>query len=41
MPPDGSGKVVGIQCLPDLQSVCVATDNGNLLVWNVMIGEVC
>lgn len=39
MPQDGSGKVVGIQCLPDQQSVCAATDNGNLLLWNVPIGE--
>lgn len=40
MPIDGSGKVVGIQCIPDQQSVCVAIDNGNLLVWNVLVGDV-
>lgn len=39
LPPDGSGKVVGIQCIPDQQSVCVATDNGNLLLWNVFTQE--
>ncbi|XP_071171469.1 elongator complex protein 1-like [Mytilus edulis] len=39
MPTDGSGKVVGIQCIPDQQSVCVAIDNGNLLVWNVLVGD--
>lgn len=41
MSPDGTGKIVGIQCIPDQQSVCVATDNGNLLVWNIIGGEVC
>lgn len=40
MPADGSGKVVGLQYLPDQQAVCVATSSGNLILWNVMIGQV-
>ena len=41
LPPDGSGRVVGITYLAEQQSVCVATSSGDLILWNVMMGQVC
>lgn len=31
---------IGIQHLPDQMTICVATSNGNLLLWNTAAGEV-
>ncbi|KAL5004669.1 hypothetical protein ScPMuIL_018125 [Solemya velum] len=38
-PADGSGKLVGIQYLADQQSVCIVTNTGNLLLFNVLLGQ--
>ncbi|MCI4381664.1 hypothetical protein PGIGA_G00254560 [Pangasianodon gigas] len=35
LPEDGSGVVVGIQDLPDQESVCVATAQGDVILWNL------
>ncbi|KAK3098402.1 hypothetical protein FSP39_019180 [Pinctada imbricata] len=40
LPPDGSGRVIGISYLAEQQSVCVATASGDLLLWNVLMGQV-
>ncbi|OWF47940.1 putative elongator complex protein 1 [Mizuhopecten yessoensis] len=39
VPPDGSGRVVGIQYLADQQAVCAATSTGNLVLWHVTMGQ--
>ena len=36
VPEDGSGCIVGIQHLPDLESVCVATGKGDVILWNTV-----
>ncbi|KAM6980821.1 elongator complex protein 1 [Aplochiton taeniatus] len=35
LPEDGSGKVVGIQDLPDQESVCMATGSGDVILFNL------
>ncbi|XP_067313213.1 elongator complex protein 1 [Pseudorasbora parva] len=35
LPDDGSGLVVGIQDLPDQESVCVATASGDVILYNL------
>ncbi|KAI5100646.1 elongator complex protein 1 [Silurus meridionalis] len=35
LPEDGSGVVVGIQDLPDQESACVATAQGDVILWNL------
>lgn len=40
LPPDGVNKIVGMEFLPDQQSVCVATDTGSVLLWNVASGVI-
>ena len=34
LPDNGSGNVIGIQYLSDLESVCVATGKGDVIIWN-------
>ena len=36
LPEDGMGRVTGIQHLPDLESVCVATGKGDVILWNTV-----
>jgi len=36
LPEDGTGRVIGIQHLPDLESVCVATAKGDVILWNTV-----
>ena len=36
LPEDGTGRVTGIQHLPDLESVCVATSKGDVILWNTV-----
>ena len=36
---DGSGRVIAIQHLPDLESVCVATDKGDVILWNTVTDQ--
>lgn len=36
LPDDGTGRVIGIQHLPDLESVCVATGKGDVILWNTL-----
>lgn len=36
LPDDGTGRVTGIQHLPDLESVCVATGKGDVILWNTV-----
>ncbi|XP_061166857.1 putative elongator complex protein 1 [Saccostrea echinata] len=40
LPPDGVNRIVGMEFLPDQQSVCVAMDTGSVLLWNVSSGQV-
>ncbi|KAJ3588151.1 hypothetical protein NHX12_011746 [Muraenolepis orangiensis] len=40
MPGDGSGTVVGIQELAELESVCVATATGDVILYNLTSNEV-
>lgn len=40
MPADGSGTVVGIQELAELESVCVATATGDVILYNLTTDEV-
>ncbi|XP_030620667.1 elongator complex protein 1 isoform X2 [Chanos chanos] len=35
LPEDGSGVVVGIQDLPDQESVCIATGSGDVILYNL------
>ncbi|XP_047675871.1 elongator complex protein 1 [Tachysurus fulvidraco] len=35
LPEDGSGVVLGIQDLPEQESVCVATSQGDVILWNL------
>uniref|UniRef100_A0A4W3IAW3 Elongator complex protein 1 n=1 Tax=Callorhinchus milii TaxID=7868 RepID=A0A4W3IAW3_CALMI len=35
LPEDGTGCIVGIQDLPDQESVCVATSSGDVILYNV------
>lgn len=37
---DGSGVVVGIQDLPDQESVCVATAQGDVILWSLNTNQV-
>ncbi|XP_053559202.1 elongator complex protein 1 [Bombina bombina] len=39
LPEDGSGYVVGIQDLPDQESVCVATASGDVILYNFSTGQ--
>lgn len=39
LPADGSGCVIGIQHLPDLESVCVATGKGDVILWNTVTDQ--
>lgn len=39
LPEDGSGHVIAIQHLPDLDSVCVATDKGDVILWNTVMDQ--
>lgn len=36
LPDDGTERVTGIQHLPDLESVCVATGKGDVILWNTV-----
>ena len=38
--PDGEGSIIGLQHLPDQQSVCVATSKGDVLLYNTFSFEV-
>lgn len=40
LPEDGSGGVVAIQDLPDQESVCVATSNGDVILYNLNTNQV-
>lgn len=40
LPEDGSGTVVGIQDLPDQESVCVATATGDVILYNLSTSQV-
>ena len=40
LPEDGSGTVVGIQDLPDQESVCVATATGDVILYNLSTNQV-
>ena len=40
LPEDGSGCVIGMQHLPDLESVCVATAKGDVILWNTVTDQV-
>ena len=40
VPDDGSGKLVGIQELAELESVCVATATGDVILYNLTTNEV-
>ncbi|CAL8262436.1 unnamed protein product [Lota lota] len=40
MPDDGSGTLVGIQELAELESVCVATSTGDVILYNLTTNEV-
>nr|XP_022331417.1 putative elongator complex protein 1 [Crassostrea virginica]XP_022331418.1 putative elongator complex protein 1 [Crassostrea virginica] len=40
LPPDGINKIVGMEFLPDQQSVCVASNTGSVLLWNVSSGQI-
>lgn len=39
LPEDGSGHVIAIQHLLDLDSVCVATDKGDVILWNTVMDQ--
>uniref|UniRef100_A0A8C7IL55 Elongator complex protein 1 n=1 Tax=Oncorhynchus kisutch TaxID=8019 RepID=A0A8C7IL55_ONCKI len=39
LPEDGSGTVVGIQDLPDQESVCVATATGDVILYNLSTNQ--
>lgn len=39
LPADGSGVVVGVHYLPDQSGVCLATSNGNLVLWALDVTE--
>ena len=39
LPEDGSGHVIVIQHLPDLDSVCAATDKGDVILWNTITDQ--
>ncbi|XP_046881186.1 elongator complex protein 1 isoform X2 [Hypomesus transpacificus] len=39
LPEDGSGLVVGVQDLPDQESVCVATASGDVILYNLSTSE--
>ncbi|XP_013379508.1 elongator complex protein 1 [Lingula anatina] len=39
LPADGKGKIVGLQHLPDQMSVCVATYEGDVIIWNTVSVE--
>ncbi|XP_044161324.1 elongator complex protein 1 isoform X1 [Bufo gargarizans] len=39
LPEDGSGQVVGIQDVPDQQSVCIATATGDVILCNLNTGQ--
>lgn len=40
MPEDGSGCIVGIEYLPELECVCVATAAGDILLCNLSTKQV-
>lgn len=40
LPEDGSGVVLGIQDLPEQESVCVATSQGDVILWNLNTNQV-
>lgn len=40
LPEDGSGCIVGIEDLPELESVCVATAAGDILLCNLSTKQV-
>ena len=40
LPEDGGGTVVGIQDLPDQESVCVATATGDVILYNLNTNQV-
>ncbi|XP_069045545.1 elongator complex protein 1 isoform X1 [Lepisosteus oculatus] len=39
LPEDGSGSIVGIQDLPDQESVCVATASGDVVLYNLSANQ--
>ncbi|XP_075718904.1 elongator complex protein 1 [Rhinoderma darwinii] len=39
LPEDGSGQVVGIQDVPDQESVCIATATGDVILCNLNTGQ--
>ncbi|XP_066576528.1 elongator complex protein 1 isoform X2 [Amia ocellicauda] len=39
LPEDGSGTIVGIQDLPDQESVCVATASGDVILYNLSTNQ--
>lgn len=41
LPEDGSGVVVGLQDLAELESACVATASGDVVLFNLNTCQVC
>ena len=39
LPEDGSGHIIAIQHLPDLDSVCATTDKGDVILWNTLTNQ--
>ena len=39
LPEDGTGHVIAIQHLPDLDSVCAVTDKGDVILWNTVTDQ--
>ena len=39
LPEDGSGHIIAIQHLPDMDSVCAATDKGDVILWNTLTDQ--
>ena len=40
LPEDGEGVLVGIQDLPEQESVCVATTRGDVILYNLSTNQV-
>ena len=39
LPEDGSGHIIAIQHLPDVDSVCAAIDKGDVILWNTLTDQ--
>ncbi|XP_020621181.1 elongator complex protein 1-like isoform X1 [Orbicella faveolata] len=40
LPEDGSGHIIAIQHLPDVDSVCAAIDKGDVILWNTLTDQI-